>query len=245
MLLQVDIAAGVRSRAAAFEDTVRQSLRGTGIRRTPPERGGAAVKFRTLDPNDAQRAADLIQENDPSSVVTIGEAGEITVGFTETDEERLRLAMLTQTIEIIRRRVDALGTKEPIIQRQGDDRIVVQVPGFDEPEVLKKIIGTTAQLAFRLVDTTSDPSTFVARPGLERLPQALTDEQKAMTPRPPPSQYFVVRNSPVVPGALLIDAQPSFQDSRPVVSFRFNGAGAQAVSGPDRSAYWRAAGHCS
>ncbi len=227
LLLQVDIAAGVRSRAAAFEDTVRQSLRGTGIRRTPPERGGAAVKFRTLDPNDAQRAADLIQENDPSAVVTIGDAGEITVGFTETDEERLRLAMLTQTIEIIRRRVDALGTKEPIIQRQGDDRIVVQVPGFDEPEVLKKIIGTTAQLAFRLVDTTSDPTTFVARPGLERLPQALTDEQKAMTPRPPPSQYFVVRNSPVVPGALLIDAQPSFQDSRPVVSFRFNGAGAR------------------
>ena len=127
MLLQVDIAAGVRSRAAAFEDTVRQSLRGTGIRRTPPERGGAAVKFRTLDPNDAQRAADLIQENDPSAVVTIGEAGEITVGFTETDEERLRLAMLTQTIEIIRRRVDALGTKEPIIQRQGEDRIVVQL----------------------------------------------------------------------------------------------------------------------
>ena len=66
LLLRVDIAAGVRSRAAAFEDTVRQSLRGTGIRRTPPERGGAAVKFRTLDPNDAQRAAHLIQENDPS-----------------------------------------------------------------------------------------------------------------------------------------------------------------------------------
>lgn len=225
LLLQVDIAAGVRSRAAAFEDTVRQSLRGTGIRRTPPERGGAAVKFRTLDPADANRAADLIQENDPSAVVTVGEAGEITVGFTETDEERLRLAMLTQTIEIIRRRVDALGTKEPIIQRQGDDRIVVQVPGFDDPQLLKEVIGTTAQLAFRLVDTTSDPSTFVARPGLERLPEQRTAAQIAENL--PPSQYYVVRSSPVVPGALLIDAQPSFQDSRPVVSFRFNGAGAR------------------
>ena len=225
LLLQVDIAAGVRSRAAAFEDTVRQSLRGTGIRRTPPERGGAAVKFRTLDPADANGAADLIQENDPSAVVTVGEAGEITVGFTETDEERLRLAMLTQTIEIIRRRVDALGTKEPIIQRQGDDRIVVQVPGFDDPQLLKEVIGTTAQLAFRLVDTTSDPSTFVARPGLERLPEQRTATQIAENL--PPSQYYVVRSSPVVPGALLIDAQPSFQDSRPVVSFRFNGAGAR------------------
>jgi preprotein translocase subunit SecD len=225
LLLQVDIAAGVRSRAAAFEDTVRTSLRGTGIRRTPPERGGAAVKFRTLDPTNAERAAALIAENDPSAVVTVGDAGEITVGFTETDEERLRLAMLTQTIEIIRRRVDALGTKEPVIQRQGDDRIVVQVPGFDDPELLKEVIGTTAQLAFRLVDTTSDPSTFIARPGLERLPQQRTAAE--VKDNLPPSQYYVVRSSPVVPGALLIDAQPSFQDSRPVVSFRFNGAGAR------------------
>jgi preprotein translocase subunit SecD len=133
--------------------------------------------------------------------------------------------MLTQTIEIIRRRVDALGTKEPVIQRQGDDRIVVQVPGFDDPELLKEVIGTTAQLAFRLVDTTSDPSTFIARPGLERLPQQRTAAE--VKDNLPPSQYYVVRSSPVVPGALLIDAQPSFQDSRPVVSFRFNGAGAR------------------
>ena len=219
LLLEVDVDAGVRARAATFEDTVRSSLRGTDIRRSAPERLGASVKFRTLDPNQAERAATLVRENDTTAVVKVGANGEITVGFAEEDEEQLRLSMLTQTIEIIRRRVDALGTKEPIIQRQGETRIVVQVPGYDDPTRLKKIIGTTAQLAFRLVDAAADPATFLPRPGLEVL--------EATNPRAGGQQRYVVRTSPQVPGDLLVDAQPSFQDSRPIVTFRFNGAGAR------------------
>ncbi|MEQ9123893.1 MAG: protein translocase subunit SecD, partial [Alphaproteobacteria bacterium] len=146
LLLQVDLEAGVRARAAGFEDAVRTALRGSEIRRSAPERLGASVKFRTLDPAEAERAADLIRDEDPTAVVTVGDNGEITVGFAEDDERELRQSMLAQTIEIIRRRVDALGTKEPIIQRQGDDRVVVQVPGFDDPTTLKDVIGTTAQL---------------------------------------------------------------------------------------------------
>ena len=223
LLLEVDVDAGVRARAAAFEDVVRTALRGTGVRRSAPERLGAAVKFRTIDPADTERAASLVREADSSAVVTIQDNGDILVGFAEDDERQLRLSMLTQTIEIIRRRIDALGTKEPIIQRQGDTRVVVQVPGFDDPQALIELIGTTAQLAFRLVDPNADPATFVPRPGFEVLPQA---EEDGVLPPGSPASY-VVRTSPVVPGDLLIDAQPSFQDNRPVVSFRFNGAGAR------------------
>lgn len=224
LLVEVDINAGVRARAASFEDIVRTALRGQDIRRSAPERLGAAVTFRTLDPADAERAAQLVQISDPTAVVSVNESGVITVGFTEEDEEQLRLSILTQTIEIIRRRVDALGTKEPIIQRQGENRIVVQVPGFDDPETLKILIGTTAQLAFRLVDQNADPATFAPRPGFEILEEAVPEgvDQDNFTP-----PRYVVRTSPVVPGDLLIDAQPSFQDNRPVVSFRFNGAGAR------------------
>lgn len=224
LLVEVDVDAGVRARAAAFEDVVRTALRGTDIRRSAPERLGAAVTFRTLDPNDAERAAQLVQAADSSAVVTLGENGVITVGFTEEDEVQLRLSMLTQTIEIIRRRVDALGTKEPIIQRQGERRVVIQVPGFDDPALLKKLIGTTAQLAFRLVDANADPSTFVPRPGFEILEESPPEGADLASFV---GQRYVVRTSPVVPGDLLVDAQPSFQDSRPVVSFRFNGAGAR------------------
>ncbi len=219
LLLEVDVEAGVRARAAAFEDVVRTALRGSGIRRSAPERLGAAVKFRTLDPADTETAATMVRAADSTAVVTVSDNGEITVGFAEDDERQLRLSMLTQTIEIIRRRVDALGTKEPIIQRQGDTRVVLQVPGFDDPNRLKVLIGTTAQLAFRLVDANADPAAFVPRPGLEVLQSS---QPSAGEPR-----RYVVRTSPAVPGDLLVDAQPSFQDSRPVVSFRFNGAGAR------------------
>ncbi len=219
LLLEVDIDEGVRARAAAFEDSIRSALRGSEIRRSAPERLGASVKFRTLDPADAERAADLIQDTDPSARITVGDNGDIVVGFAESDEEALRRSILTQTIEIVRRRIDSLGTKEPIIQRQGDNRVVVQVPGFDDPERLKEILGTTAQLAFRLVDASADTSTFVPRPGFEIL--------EAANERPGQTQRYVVRTSPRVAGDLLVDAQPSFQDSRPVVSFRFNATGAR------------------
>jgi len=221
LLLEVDIEAGVRARAAAFEDLVRSTLRGTGIRRSAPERLGAAVRFRTLDAAEAEKAAELLRGADRRAVVTVGEGGEITVGFAAEDADELRVTMLTQTIEIIRRRVDELGTKEPIIQRQGDTRIVVQVPGFDDPEALKKSIGTTAQLAFRLVDGNADPNTFVLKPGFEVLDGADVDQRSGG------QQRYVVRTSPQVPGDLLIDAQPSFQDGRPIVSFTFSSASAR------------------
>ncbi len=219
LLLAVDVDEGVRSRAAAFEDTVRSALRGSEIRRSAPERLGASVKFRTLDPAQAEQAANLISGSDSEAVVTVGDGGEITVGFTEADEADLRDTIMLQSVEIIRRRIDELGTKEPLIQRQGDDRIVVQVPGEDNPQRIKDIIGKTAQLTFRLVDANADPATFVPRPGAQLLePDASNRDGQ---------RRYVVRTSPVVPGDMLVDAQPSFQDNRPVVSFRFSGEGAR------------------
>jgi preprotein translocase subunit SecD len=219
LLAEVDIDAGIKQRAASFEDTVRSALRGSGIRRSAPERLGASVRFRTLDPADTARAAELLQEADQSAEVTVGENGSITVGFRADDEAQLRTTILSQVIEIIRIRIDELGTKEPIIQRQGDNRVVIQVPGYDDSGKLKNIIGTTAQLNFRLVDPNSDPLTFTPRPGFEVL--------DAQDSRPGRLSKYVVRTSPSVPGDLLVDAQPSFQDNRPVVSFRFNGEGAR------------------
>ncbi|MEL0002641.1 MAG: protein translocase subunit SecD [Rhodospirillales bacterium] len=219
LLAEVDIEAGIKQRAAAFEDTVRSALRGSGIRRSSPERLGAAVRFRTLDPADAVRAANLIQDADRSAEVTVGENGSITVGFKAEDAAELRTNILSQVIEIIRIRIDELGTKEPIIQRQGDNRVVIQVPGYDDSAKLKNIIGTTAQLNFRLVDTNADPSSFTPRPGFDLLPGK--DARSGQLPK------YVVKTSPMVAGDLLVDSQPSFQDNRPVVSFRFNGEGAR------------------
>ncbi|MBM3653565.1 MAG: protein translocase subunit SecD, partial [Alphaproteobacteria bacterium] len=145
-------------------------------------------------------------ETSPDGVirVTITDAG-------ITDKSR---KAVEQSIEVIRRRVDALGTREPSIQRQGDDRVLVQVPGLQDPETLKEILGKTAKLEFRLVaEPGQNPSET------EELDQV---EQEGK---------IAVEKQVMVKGEDLTDAQPGFDQQRsgePVVNFRFNIRGAQS-----------------
>ena len=118
-----------------------------------------------------------------------------------------------QSIEVIRRRVDALGTREPSIQREGDDRIIVQVPGLQDPEQLKTILGQTAKLEFRLV----------AEPGQNPSESEELEQQDG-------TGKLAIEKQVMVQGEDLTDAQPGFDQQRggePVVNFRFNIRGAQ------------------
>jgi preprotein translocase subunit SecD len=135
--------------------------------------------------------------------------------------ERIR-QVVEQSIEIIQRRVNAMGLVEPSIQRQGVDRILVQVPGLGDPQELLKVIGTTAKLTFRMVDV------------------SMSVEQ-AQQGRPPPEsevvkgskgengQPYLLEKRVIVSGEELTDAQPGFDQrtSEPIVSFKFNTAGAR------------------
>ena len=129
---------------------------------------------------------------------------------TATDERTMR-----QSLEIVRRRVDEVGTREPSIQRQGAQRILIQVPGIGSAEELKQIIGTTARLSFHpVVRRTQDTETV---PGVGETLLPAMDE---------PGQYYVVESAAVVGGEDLTDAQPDFdQNGRPAVTFRFNPSG--------------------
>ena len=123
-----------------------------------------------------------------------------------------------QSLEIVRRRIDEVGTREPTIQRQGSQRILIQVPGIGSASELKEIIGTTAQLTFNpVVSRTSDASQV---PGLgNKLVPSLDEEDL----------FYIIESAPVVTGEDLVDAQPSFdQNGSPAVSFRFNTAGARS-----------------
>jgi preprotein translocase subunit SecD len=132
--------------------------------------------------------------------------------------ERIRQAV-DQSIQIIERRVNELGLVEPTIQREGIDRILVQVPGLQDPSRLKEILGKTAKLDFRMVD------------------QSMPAEQAAETRAPPDSevldgegnQKYLIEKRVLVSGADLTDAQPGFDQrtSEPVVNFRFNSTGAR------------------
>jgi preprotein translocase subunit SecD len=139
--------------------------------------------------------------------------GLIRVTVTDAGLRDKSRKAVEQSIEVIRRRVDALGTREPTIQRQGDDRVLVQVPGLQDPQTLKEILGQTAKLEFRLV---AEPGQNPAE--IEELEQ--TEEQGKLP----------IEKQVMVQGEDLTDAQPGFDQQRsgePVVNFRFNIRGAQ------------------
>ncbi|WP_209596854.1 protein translocase subunit SecD [Ruegeria sp. HKCCSP351] len=145
------------------------------------------------------------------------EGDTIVVQLSEAEKLASDDRTVRQALEIIRRRIDEVGTREPTIQRQGADRILIQVPGIGSAGELKEIIGTTAQLTFNpVVGRGTDPDA-VAGVGEKIVPSI--DENEV---------YYNIESAPVVTGEELVDAQPSFdQNGRPAVNFRFNTSGAR------------------
>jgi preprotein translocase subunit SecD len=143
---------------------------------------------------------------------------QLVVTLTPAQITALDSRTMQQSLEIIRRRVDEAGTREPSIQRQGSDRILVQVPGVGSAQELLEIIGKTARLSFHaVINRTSDAN---AKPGLDQLVLPSMDEKGI---------YYIIDKRPVVTGEQLVDSQPSFdQNGRPAVTFRFNPTGGAA-----------------
>ncbi len=147
-----------------------------------------------------------------------GAGNVITVVLSDAEKLATDSRTIQQSLEIIRRRVDEAGTREPTILRQGSDRILIEVPGLGSAQELKDIIGTTAKLTFNPVIKVASRSDDLVGPGQMIVPDA-TDE----------GVFYVLEETPVVSGEDLTDAQPSFdQNNRPAVSFRFGPSGARA-----------------
>ncbi|MFN3670634.1 MAG: protein translocase subunit SecD, partial [Bosea sp. (in: a-proteobacteria)] len=226
VLLEIDRAELVRSQVTQLRDDVRRILREErigfqgGIGTTP--RG---VQIRVAEAADRARLLPKLRElaqpigtlgafgpsGNSSLEVSEQPDGLIQVQVTEAgSNERVRRAV-EQAMEVLRRRVDALGTTEPNIQRQGLDRILVQVPGLQDPQRLKDILGQTAKLQFRMVADGQGGD-------VDMLPSQ--DAGGSLVP---------VERRVIVEGEDLIDAQPAFDSrtSQPIVNFRFNIRGAQ------------------
>ena len=147
----------------------------------------------------------------------VSEDDEIIVRLSDAERRATDDRTMQQALEIIRRRIDEVGTREPTIQRQGSERILIQVPGIGSASELKQLIGTTAQLTFQPVIAARVNAQSLAGSGQELLP-ALDD----------PSEFYLLDAGAVVTGEELVDAQPSFdQNGRPAVNFRFNPSGAR------------------
>src|SRR5215469_4894243 len=224
LLLEVDVAAAQTEQLNSTIDNVRDVLRNAKIGYTDLNVQDGAIVFTIRDQDRIDDARTAVSKIDPSLSVDITPSGAGKMQFTAQATEQRRSQAVDQSIEIIRRRIDETGTKEPTIQRQGQNRILVELPGIDNPEHVKALLGKTAKLTFQLVDTganADDARRGKMPPGDEVLP---TEERAARAGQP---SYYVVKKRVMVGGDTLVDAQATFQNNEPVVSFRFDGAGAR------------------
>jgi preprotein translocase subunit SecD len=230
LLAEVKVEDVYKTRIDAMWPEVRDALRDLrdqvgNVRRAPSPDG---VLRATIENPDGMAAALDAVRGLGGSVVTLTGVGESTIDVTaegndivvqlsEAEKRATDERTLQQSLEIIRRRVDQAGTREPTIQRQGEDRILIQVPGIGSAQELKDLIGTTAKLTFNaVVSRTTDAG---ANAGPRNLLLPSMDEEGV---------YYIVEETPVVSGEDLVDAQPSFdQNGQPAVSFRFDTTGAR------------------
>ncbi|MES2914505.1 MAG: protein translocase subunit SecD [Pseudomonadota bacterium] len=231
LLAEVKVEDVYKSRMDALWPEVRDTLRDLrdkigAVRRAPSP--DDVLRVTLSNPDGMTEALEAVRGLG-SSVVSLTGIGQSTLDVTaEGDDIVVRLSeaerqatderTIQQSLEIIRRRVDEAGTREPTIQRQGEDRILIQVPGIGSASELKQLIGQTAKLTFNAVVSRTTDAGATAGPRNVLLPSL--DEEGV---------YYIVEDSPVVSGEDLVDAQPAFdQNSRPAVSFRFDSTGARA-----------------
>ncbi|MGL5009966.1 MAG: protein translocase subunit SecD, partial [Paracoccaceae bacterium] len=230
LLAQVQVEDVYKTRMDALWPRVRDALRELraevgGVRRQPSPDGVLRVRIENAAGMAAAVAAvealaepvQTITGAGQSDIEVTVEGSDLVIQLSEAERAATDDRTLQQSLEIIRRRVDEVGTREPTIQRQGEARILIQVPGIGSAAELKSLIGQTAQLTFnRVLGRTADAGTEV---GIGEVLLPSKDEQGV---------YYVIEDTPVVSGEDLTDAQPAFDDNgQPAVNFRFNSSAAQ------------------
>ncbi len=241
LLLEVELDAVTKDKLESLTGDIRRALR----KAHPPisdrfgNAGADSVAVQILDPARYNDAKTLIQALNPTTgggLLAIGARaydftdngqGLFTLKMTDTYKAQTRQEILDQSIEVVRKRIDSLGTREPAIERQGDDRIVVQVPGLTDPDRLENVLGKTAKMSFQLVDEAADRSGAALR----KVPP-IGDDILSFAPGKngqPPQPPIVVQKRVVVAGDRLVhaDAQVDQSHGEWVVSFRFDSVGAK------------------
>jgi preprotein translocase subunit SecD len=216
LLLEVGMEQLIQERLEDTLGEVRAKLNGASprINYTGLSRSSNAVKVTLLDPSRIDDARKALSSAVAEGMEITVDGSQLTLAYTESGLSQLKSRTVDQSIEVVRRRIDETGTREPTIIRQGEDRIVVQVPGSQDPQHLKELIRAEAKLTFHMVQGPGGAG--AVPPSMMDLPDADTGEM------------LRVEKRPLVAGENLVDAQQSFdQGGLPVVSFKFDSLGAR------------------
>jgi protein-export membrane protein SecD len=236
LLYQLDEDEMIEDLLNKLRDDVRETLRKDRTPYTDLTQNLAArtVSVKIREAADFEKAYEDLRKLSVPVTNTFGLTGAQTLEVSRSGDNGVTLkatdAGLTQrmdsaiqaSIETIRRRVDAFGTTEPSIQRQGRNRVLVQVPGISDVERLKRLIGETGKLEFRMVDAGANVQQVVESK------QVPVDDELLYSKDDPPQPY-VIKKQVLVSGENLVDAQPGFDQrtNEPIVTFRFDATGAK------------------
>lgn len=237
LLFEVDMDTFLADRLSAVEDDVRRELRAESIRFNGLSLSGRKIIFTVNNVDDRAKALRIVRDMGqtvnsslavPSRTLSVDEEdnGRISVAYTDAGLKQITSSAVQQSLEVVRRRIDALGTKEPTIVSQGADRILVQVPGVKNSKAITDVINAEAKLSFHLVDGTvsqEDIANGRLPPGTVLFPFANDPSGLASLP---------LRRRAFVTGENLTDAQPGFnpQTNEPVVNLSYDLQGARRLS---------------
>jgi preprotein translocase subunit SecD len=226
LLMEIDTAAVQRERLYSLLDSVRTTLRTQRIQvANLAIEGTETITLRVRDPAQVEPARQALRELDRAAQVSAAAAdGTVTIRYNPQELIEQRRQAIVQTIEILRRRLDESGTKEVSIAAQGQNRILVQLPGEKNPERIKTILGTTAKMNFHLLDVTNSVSDAMAGrvpPGSMLLPADKEVEANGQ------KRMYLVQRRVEVAGDRLSNATPGTnpQTGEWIVNFTFDTAG--------------------
>ena len=212
LVMEVDTQTLVHEKLESLADLTRSALRESKVKFAGLKIENDAMTVKVLNAPQLNDAREIIRKQEGVGLDISVEGSTLTVKYTEDALSSLKNQAVQQSLEIVRKRIDELGTKEPLIQQQGDDRIVIQLPGVQDPAEIKALMGKTAKMTFHLVDEETTPQ--MAQMG------KISADSMLMTGED--TGYIVLKRAVVVGGESLEDARGTYDENgRPAVSFSF------------------------
>ncbi len=205
LMLEVDFDYYIKEQLINLRDEIKASFRDESVR-VIPEIADGKIIF-SLDGDEQKKLAKKLIRKVGKNVEIDENSGRFQVYFADSELVIIRQNLIKQSIEIVRRRIDESGTKEPTIQAQGDNRILLQVPGVENSSELKSILGKTAKMTFHFLSEES-----FAGADSERI----FDYQ---------GRQYLIKKEVILSGDLLVDANTTYHEGQPAVGFRFNALG--------------------
>ena len=206
LLLQIDFDFYIKEKLENLKNDLKSDFRKEKIRALPTLRD-KKITFLVKDIESLKKAKKIIKKFDKDATVNVTNDSKVEISFSNQQIIVMGQNLIAQSIEIVRRRIDETGTKEPTIQAQGNDRILVQVPGLENPAQIKSLLGQTAKMTFHFVEQGNSLDKDVVK---------MTD---------PEGKIYFINKKIILSGDLLVDASTTYYEGQPAVSFRFNNAG--------------------